>query len=209
VIPDPLRGTNEGAVQWVGLTDWEYATRFTLPAADAGERTHLVFDGLQTVAAVTLNGADVAATRNMHRRYRVDVTDAVAGENELRVRFASSARAMLDAAGDDPLPYDWAYPYNELRTMACEVGWDWGPTLVSAGIWRPVRLERWSAACADVAVTTTTDADLARGTLVVDLDVEVADRAADPLLEVEVVLARPGALDDAGGQGFELRCHLL
>ncbi|MFE6970639.1 glycoside hydrolase family 2 protein [Isoptericola sp. NPDC057653] len=195
VIPDPLQGGNEAAVQWVGLTDWEYTTRVELDEAPAqGERRHLVLDGLQTVATVTVNGAEVAATRNMHRRYRVDVTDVVApGDNELRVRFASSARAMLDAAGDDPLPYDWAYPYNELRTMACEVGWDWGPTLVSAGIWRPVRLERWHTARAEVDVTTTTSADLARGVLVVGLDVETAPRGAHAGgLEVEVVLARPG-----------------
>lgn len=30
--------------------------------------------------------------------------------------------------------------------MACSFGWDWGPTLVTAGIWRPVRLEHWSSA---------------------------------------------------------------
>jgi len=202
-IPDPLQGAHEDEVQWVGLTDWEYSTRFESPSGAGpdpvhGEgdrpapRVHLVFEGLQTVATVVLNGTAVASTRNMHRRYRYDVTDVVRpGENELTVRFASSARAMLEAAGDDPLPYDWAYPYNELRTMACEVGWDWGPTLVSAGIWRPVRLEVWDTARAEVDVTTTTAADLSRGTLRVDLDVELGTPDVDGgALQVEVVLAR-------------------
>ncbi|MFP3581908.1 hypothetical protein SB659_20310, partial [Arthrobacter sp. SIMBA_036] len=28
----------------------------------------------------------------------------------------------------------------------CNFGWDWGPTLVTAGIWKPVRLESWDRA---------------------------------------------------------------
>ena len=30
-----------------------------------------------------------------------------------------------------------------VRKMACSFGWDWGPDLRTAGLWRPVRLERW------------------------------------------------------------------
>ena len=49
LIPDPYVGLNEAAVQWVGLTDWEYRTTIS---ADAGllARGHvdLVFDGLDT-----------------------------------------------------------------------------------------------------------------------------------------------------------------
>ncbi|MFI5658429.1 glycoside hydrolase family 2 protein [Streptomyces sp. NPDC051684] len=173
VIADPFLGTNEADAQWVGLADWEYSRRFDVADRPDGSRVHLVFDGLQTIATVLVNGTEVGNTRNMQRRYRFDATDAVrAGANELTVRFASSARAMLEAAGDDPLPYDWSYPYNELRTMACEGGWDWGPTLVTAGIWRDVRLDVWDTARADVDVTTTLDEDLRRGTLVVGLDVE-------------------------------------
>ena len=29
-------------------------------------------------------------------------------------------------------------PYNYLRKMACSWGWDWGPWLTTAGVWRPV-----------------------------------------------------------------------
>ncbi|MET8468396.1 sugar-binding domain-containing protein [Streptomyces sp. NPDC006422] len=179
VIPDPFLAMHEADVQWVGLADWEYRRTFEAQVS-ADDRVHLVFDGLQTIARVLVNGVEVGATRNMHRRYRFDVTDAVRpGTNELTVRFASSARAMLDAAGGDPLPYDWSYPYNELRTMACEGGWDWGPTLVTAGIWRAVRLEVWNTARADVDVTTTLDEDLRRGTLLVDLDVQGGSCAAE------------------------------
>ncbi|MCZ9336999.1 glycoside hydrolase family 2 protein, partial [Streptomyces sp. TRM76130] len=46
--------------------------------------------------------------------------------------------------GERPAAYAEPYPY--VRKMACSFGWDWGPTLVTAGIWRPARLEHWSTA---------------------------------------------------------------
>ena len=51
---------------------------------------------------------------------------------------------MRGRLGDRPTAYP--APFNFIRKMACSFGWDWGPTLVTAGIWRPVRLEPWSTA---------------------------------------------------------------
>ena len=60
--------------------------------------------------------------------------------------------------------------------MACSFGWDWGPDLQTAGIWKPVRLERWDTArLAQVRPLVTVDAD-GTGRVDVHLDVE---RAAD------------------------------
>src|SRR5664279_1764232 len=33
LIPDPFYGTNEAQLQWIGLTDWEYQTKFPVDAA--------------------------------------------------------------------------------------------------------------------------------------------------------------------------------
>src|SRR3546814_7238641 len=33
-----------------------------------------------------------------------------------------------------------------MRKMACNFGWDRGPTLVTAGIWKTIQLESWSKA---------------------------------------------------------------
>ena len=40
----------------------------------------------------------------------------------------------------------YPHPFNMVRKMACSFGWDWGPDLQTAGIWKPVRLERWRTA---------------------------------------------------------------
>ncbi|MDT0401751.1 MULTISPECIES: glycoside hydrolase family 2 protein [Streptomyces] len=143
LIPDPFLGRAEAEVAWVGRRDWTYETELR-PGPGGHERTELVFDGLDTVAEVLLDGRTLGRTRNMHRSYRFDVTGL---SGPLAVRFTSAyteAEAVRAALGERPGAY--AEPYQYLRKMACSFGWDWGPTLVTAGIWRPVRLERWSTA---------------------------------------------------------------
>ncbi|MEU3615032.1 glycoside hydrolase family 2 protein [Streptomyces sp. NPDC006872] len=143
VIEDPFLGQGESEVAWVGRREWTYETE--LRAVPTGhEQSDLVFDGLDTVAEITLNGQLLGRVRNMHRSHRFDVTGL---DGPLTVRFVSAyaeAEAVRGKVGDRPSAY--AEPYQYVRKMACSFGWDWGPTLVTAGIWRPVRVERWSTA---------------------------------------------------------------
>ncbi|MFD7385385.1 glycoside hydrolase family 2 protein [Streptomyces anulatus] len=142
VIPDPFLALNETEVAWVGRRSWTYAT--DVSRGSRHERTDLVFDGLDTAARIVLDGREVGTTRNMHRTYRFDVTGLT---GTLEVRFASAyaeAEAVRAITGDRPNVYP--EPFQYIRKMASGFGWDWGPTLVTAGIWRPVRLEHWSTA---------------------------------------------------------------
>ncbi|MEU0676374.1 glycoside hydrolase family 2 protein [Streptomyces sp. NPDC006172] len=142
LIPDPFLGTGEHEVAWVGDRPWTYTARITTESAH--ERTDLVFDGLDTAAEITLDGEVLGRTRNMHRSYRFDVTGR---GGELQVLFTPAreeAEAVRKAVGDRPNVYP--EPSQYIRKMACSFGWDWGPTLVTAGMWRPVRLEHWSTA---------------------------------------------------------------
>ncbi|WP_371484046.1 glycoside hydrolase family 2 protein [Kitasatospora sp. NBC_00315] len=147
LIPDPYLGLNETEVAWVGRADWTYDT--AVPARDgAYERADLVFEGLDTVAEITLGGRRLGATRNMHRSYRFEVTELLdADRTPLSVRFTSAyveAEAVRALLGERPNSYP--EPTNHIRKMACGFGWDWGPTLVTAGIWRQARIEQWSTA---------------------------------------------------------------
>jgi beta-mannosidase len=59
-IPDPFHGANELSLQWIDKHDWEYAAAFDVPAElMAQSKVELVFDGLDTFAEVSLNGAFV------------------------------------------------------------------------------------------------------------------------------------------------------
>ncbi|GAA2204081.1 glycoside hydrolase family 2 protein [Nonomuraea monospora] len=146
-IDDPYLDDNEHRLAWIGRTEWTYRTEFTW-SPDEHERTDLVCDGLDTVAAITVNGVLVGETANQHRSYRFPVRHLLReGGNELVVRFSSPyeyAEARRAALGERPGAYDEPYPF--IRKMACNFGWDWGPTLVTAGIWRPIGLASWSGA---------------------------------------------------------------
>ncbi|MDR8412589.1 glycoside hydrolase family 2 protein [Nonomuraea sp. 3-1Str] len=147
LIDDPYLDDNENRLGWIGDTAWTYATTFTW-APDGHDRTDLVCEGLDTVATVTLNGVRLGATANQHRSYRFPVRHLLReGANTLEVRFDPApayAEAWRAALGERPGAYEAPYPF--VRKAACNFGWDWGPALVTAGIWRPVGLESWSGA---------------------------------------------------------------
>ncbi|MEU4508899.1 glycoside hydrolase family 2 TIM barrel-domain containing protein [Nonomuraea wenchangensis] len=147
LIDDPYLDDNERRLAWIGRRDWTYRTTFAW-SPDEHERTDLVCRGLDTVAEIALNGVRVGGTANQHRSYRFPVRHLLRhGANELTVTFRSAyayAEEQRAALGERPGAYD--EPYAFIRKMACNFGWDWGPTLVTAGIWRPIGLESWSGA---------------------------------------------------------------
>ena len=135
---------NEFKCRWIGHTAWQYRTTFD---ADAKlfdhERIDLVCDGLDTVATIELNGTLVAQTQSMHRGYRFDVRPSLRrGRNELVITFASPVKyalAMREKLGSRPYVNGPGGPFNFIRKMACNFGWDWGPALPTCGIWRGTR----------------------------------------------------------------------
>ncbi len=147
-IADPFIGDEELRVKWVAERDWEYRREFVVESVLAAEeRVGLVFDGLDTLAELSLNGELLGGADNMFRTWRWDVTGRLrAGANELSVVFRSAVRraAEMDAVRhldsvNNQLP---GAPY--LRKAPCHFGWDWGPKLPNIGFWQSVRLEAWS-----------------------------------------------------------------
>src|SRR5664279_1372264 len=125
VIQDPFDADNENLLAWIGRTDWTYIARFTW--TDNGHRRHdLVADGLDTVATVKLNGTLVGQTRNQHRGYRFDVTALlIEGENELVIDFEAPVNAAERLAKElGARPHTNHHPFNAIRKMAANYGWD-------------------------------------------------------------------------------------
>ena len=97
-VPDPFKGTNEAAIQWVGLTDWQYPPRVRRrrPAMLARDHLDLVFDGLDTFATVSVNGT--GAARPPTTRIGAGACDAKpvlkVGRNEVLVTIASPIRTL-------------------------------------------------------------------------------------------------------------------
>ncbi|MBB2943471.1 beta-mannosidase [Actinoplanes lutulentus] len=188
-IPDPFLDGNEHEVAWVGRADWTYHREIAWDGP-RHDRVDLVFEGLDTVARIELGGELLGETRNMHRTYRFDVTSKIKINTLLSVRL-NSAYAEADAVRDvvGPRPNAYPEPFPFIRKMACSFGWDWGPTLVTAGIWRPVRLEGWSTArIATVRPLCTYRSDVGpEGLGKLDLTAEI-ERVRDRALRAQVLL---------------------
>jgi beta-mannosidase len=154
LIPDPYLGFNDQQQMWIGRVDWCYTLRFDAPTeASNNNRLDLVCEGLDTIARVCVNGTAVGESANMHVPQRFTLKGVVRDtDNELTVTFGSPlkyAEQMSERLGE--LPHggggtDPKMPYNMIRKMACNFGWDWGPALVTAGIWKPIYLEAWGTA---------------------------------------------------------------
>jgi beta-mannosidase len=175
VIPDPYLDENELEVAWIGRVDWRYET--SIDWDGGGEEVDLVALGLDTVATIELNGVVIARTSNMHRSYRFAVRDKLrVGPNVLAITFVAGLTAAEQASvALGPRPHVNAHPFNALRKMACNFGWDWGPDLVTAGIWRPLFLETWHDARIDT-VRPLVELDGTAGLLHAHIDVQ---RSAD------------------------------
>ena len=145
-IPDPFVRDNEAKLQWIEKESFEYRLAFDLKS-DFLSRSNvdLVFDGLDAVAQVYLNGAQVLAADNMFRVWRVPAKSHLhTGTNNLRIVFPSPIKAAAAVAALDPWQSKTKTAEKTyVRKAAFEYGWDWGPKFVTSGIWRPVRLEAW------------------------------------------------------------------
>ncbi|GAP85299.1 putative glycoside hydrolase family 2 protein [Rosellinia necatrix] len=178
LIPDPYIGKNELDVQWVGEKVWVYRTKFTSPDA-TGPKAVIAFDGLDTFATVVLNGKTILVSENMFVPERVDVTDVLAkagGENELVITFDSAYLRGWKLVEKHP-EHKWGCWNGDNSRLAVRKtqyhwGWDWGPTLLSCGPWRPINLEIYESRVADLWCDIDVDKSLNGATVVVHAPVE-------------------------------------
>lgn len=200
IIEDPFMRLNERGVQWVDKEDWIYRTRFDVePGLLAKDNIELVFEGLDTYADVTLNGEKILSADNMFRRWTAEVKELLRGkDNELEVYFHSPVKVTL--------PMWEATPWRDIiesgndqsanggllnarvgvfaRKAGYHFGWDWGPRLVTSGIWRPVTLRGWDDARVEDVFYRQTAVDSTRA----DVSVTVALDAGRDIPRAEIVV---------------------
>ncbi len=161
VYPDPYHGLNNAResrlipdLSETGPAFYTYWFRapFAVPAAFAGRRIWLQFDGINYRAEVWLNGQAVGKLAGMFQRGLFDVTDAVrpGASNVLAVLVSP-----VDVPGGFKAKFDKPRAVGENRnggdgtmgrnvSMLMTVGWDFtfidGIRDRNTGIWRDVRL---------------------------------------------------------------------
>ena len=143
-IPDPFYRDNENEALKIMDNDFVYSRSFTVPASLLeNDAVVLRCDGLDTLATVTVNGTVVGTAKNMHRTYEFDVKGVLqAGENTISVKFDSPTRYIKEAYAQSRADgsSDAMVGFPLIRKAHCMFGWDWGPRLPDAGIWRDIRI---------------------------------------------------------------------
>ena len=143
IIDEPFFGVNEQKLQWIGKKEWTFETEFDLTKkVQEKDRVELCFEGLDTYATVYFNGELVLKADNMFRSWVIDVKSKVKKHNYLKIVFESPLDVIETKknAGEWKLPYDYGY----VRKAPYHFGWDWGPTFITCGIWRPAYIRAWN-----------------------------------------------------------------
>ena len=159
LIEDPYYRLNERSLQWIDKEDWIYEVSFDAGALTRGyEHIRLEFLGLDTYADVFLNETQILTADNMFRRWAAEVKPLLKERgNVLRIYFHSPIKKALPQYESLPYRYEaWndqadngglagkkLSPFT--RKAGYHYGWDWGPRLVTSGIWRPVKLQGWNS----------------------------------------------------------------
>ncbi len=192
-IPDPFDGTNEFSVCAETLRRWSFARTFRVTEEElAHANADLVFEGLDTLAVVELNGQTAARTDNMHRTWRIPVKNKLwAGENTIRVSFVPAMKYVEKAAAENPeVSYNGGSELKGtgfLRKAHYMFGWDWGPRLPDAGIWRETRIEFYDNRLEEIRICQEHRTDRA------DLEILVSSGAEQIGLELTDPTGRPVA----------------
>lgn len=149
LIPDPYVGMNEKSVQWVDKKDWQYSTHFSVTKDMLQcDWIALTFEGLDTYADIYLNGDSIASSANMFVPLKTQIKQKVKeGNNTLRLVFHSPIKNDMHHFLQDDVIYPAGNDASDIplsvyaRKAPYHYGWDWGPRLVTAGIWRSVHIE--------------------------------------------------------------------
>jgi beta-mannosidase len=143
-MKDPYYRDNEtDALKLIGK-DFEYCTGFDVSRELLDcDRVLLRCEGLDTVAQLYLNGSFIGDVQNMHRTWEFDVKEHLQEkDNVLKIIFYSPTEFIrneyekcISNGSEDAMK-----GFTHIRKAHCMFGWDWGPRLPDAGIWRDILL---------------------------------------------------------------------
>ena len=144
IIPDPFYGTNEDSVQWVSDKAWTYKSEFKLSNNFLAKNQHeIIFNGLDTYSKVYLNDSLILNSNNMFRRWSIPLKNILKENNTLIINFLPTT--IHENKKEQSLGYKLPGGGKvHTRKAGFHYGWDWGPKLSVAGIWKSVELKGYS-----------------------------------------------------------------
>lgn len=152
VIDEPLKGLSCFESEWIEERSWWFRRTLELSAQQlSADRLEIVFESLDTVADVFLNGFHLGDHRNAHRPFSADIRrEGVPGSNTLLVRLTAGAE-RINSEQTQPFGMTVSKTYRRgddrrvfLRKPQYVYGWDWAPRVVTCGITGDVYLNEAS-----------------------------------------------------------------
>ena len=147
ILPDPYYGMNEYKWTEFWRNDFDIRGTFSMSAEEISrDQILLTFYGIDTIADIFLNGEKLGHTENMHRTWVYSVKDIVkAGENLLEIHIASPVNFIEaykpEKGREIHLTNTGTTPGSQyIRKAHSMFGWDWGPKLPDAGLFRGIEL---------------------------------------------------------------------
>ena len=191
-MEDPYWRDNEMEALELMKNDFEYRGSFNVDTdvlADADEAI-LRFNGLDTIADISLNGRSLGSVNNMHRVWEYPVKDLLKdNDNELVIVFHSPVKYIDEQFNEDPAilgTEDAMRGFPKIRKGHYMFGWDWGPRLPDAGIWKEVEvLALKKARIESVYVRQKFNENLTAAELKLDVSVKTVEPS--PCLHVTVI----------------------
>ena len=145
-LEDPYWRDNEMTALELMKNDFEYRGTFDADKEELKDADDVIlrFNGLDTLADITLNGVSLGSVNNMHRTWEYRVLNLLKEEgNELVIVFHSPVNFIAKEFEADPAilgTEDAMRGFPKIRKGHYMFGWDWGPRLPDAGIWRKIEL---------------------------------------------------------------------
>jgi len=176
----------------------------------------LEFEGLDTLATIYLNGAVLGTSDNMFNKYTFTVTGKLKERNNITIAFANPIVYGNDRQNDYPFKVPVTqFPNfltasenpkakwlpspggrNFVRKAQSDFGWDWGPALIGAGVWKPVHILALHAGRIDYVSPRQTFASDGSVTLQLVVGGQLRAACRTGPLAVEGILTPPGVKAD-------------
>ncbi|GGG85947.1 beta-mannosidase [Paenibacillus radicis (ex Gao et al. 2016)] len=190
-MEDPFFRDNEYDALELSKFDYEYKRNFTVEQDTLHHDVVLLrCEGLDTLCEVFINGSSVLKADNMHRTYEIDVKNTlVAGDNTIHIVIQSATLYALEKEKEQHLSScaDAVPGISHIRKAHSMFGWDWGPQIPDAGIWRSISIVGFDTCRIDDVYVTQQHSDNK-----VNLDIKVdLQKWSDSSLSLRAVLESP------------------
>jgi beta-mannosidase len=148
VIDDPYYRDNENKLQWISDTKWIYTRDFMISSDICHcKKIELNCQGLDTFSTIKINGRVLARTENMFRDFFFDIKSFLrVGSNTISITFGPVLPYITKMQKQRYLQCGMDFKGSGyVRKEPCNFGWDWGPKLITCGIWKDIEILGYSA----------------------------------------------------------------